>query len=88
MRCWSVVGLFLWEHVQIIGLKYLGNSLNQCGSNKMSVLLCEGPKPNISMISGFVSPGEPLFMSYGLKYTKILQKYKESLEKFPNICFL
>ena len=34
----------------------------------MSVLLCEGPKPNISMISGFFTPGGPLCMhlnSYG-----------------------
>ena len=37
--------------------------------NTISILLCEGPKPNISMISGFLRPGEPLFMDLNiLKY--------------------
>ena len=36
---------------------------------KIPILLCDGPKPNISMISGFLTPGEPLFMDL-IKYTK------------------
>ena len=34
-----------------IGLKALGNDLDQFWSNKVMVFLCEGPKPAKSMIS-------------------------------------
>ena len=43
-------------------------------SNKILVLLCEGPKLNIFMISGFWSPGEPLFMDFNTP--EIRKKYK------------
>ena len=35
-----VYGKYVW----IIGLKAPGNDLDQCWFNKISVLLCEGPK--------------------------------------------
>ena len=41
-----------------------GNSSDQFCSNKISVLLCEGPTPRNSMISGFLSPGKLLFMDF------------------------
>ena len=48
--------------------------------DKISILLCEGPKLNISMIFGFLSPGEPLFIDLNIpKYWK----YK----KTPGIIF-
>ena len=66
--------------VQTIGLKVLGDYLDQFWYNKMSVLLCEGPKPPNSMISGFVSPGEPLFMD--LNISKYFKQYKKDMEVF------
>ena len=44
----------------------------------MPVLLCEGPKPNISMISVFLTPGEPVFMDFNIlnsfkKYQKLME---------------
>ena len=36
--------------------------MDQFWSNKIWVLLCEGPKPPNSMTSGFLNPGEPLLM--------------------------
>ena len=48
--------------------------------NKILVLLCEGPKHQKSMISGFLSPGEPLFMD--LNIPKYFKEYKTNLETF------
>ena len=56
--CWHVYG----KYVSIIGLKVLGDYLNQFWSNKILVLLCEGPKLNASRISGVLNPWDPLFM--------------------------
>ena len=42
-----------------MGLKALGNYYASSWSNKISILLLEGPKPTNSMISGFVSPVDP-----------------------------
>ena len=56
-----VFGCFYETYVEIIGLKAPGNYLDQFWPNKVLALLCEETKPNISMISGFLSPGEPLF---------------------------
>ena len=36
--------------------------------NKILVFLCEGPKPNSSMISGLLTPGEPLFMHLNIPH--------------------
>ena len=52
----NLLGHFYGKYVEIIGLKAAGNDSDQFGSNKISVLLCEGPKPPNSMISGFVNP--------------------------------
>ena len=56
-------------------MKAPGNYSDQFWSNKISVLLWEGPKPNMSMIYGFVSPGETLFMDLDIpKYLKNIRK--------------
>ena len=55
--------------------------MEQFWSNNILVLLCDGPKPNISMISGFLSPGEPLFMD--LNIPKILQKIWSHAARLP-----
>ena len=71
----------------MISLKTPGVYLDQFWSDKISVLLCEGPKPNISMISGFLSPGEPL--STDLNIPKYFKKYKNNMETFSeNIIFI
>ena len=44
------------------------NISGQFGCNKMSALLCEGPKPNMSMISGILSPRGTLM--YGFEDAK------------------
>ena len=60
----------------MIGLKALGDYLDQFWSNKISALLCEGQKPQNSMISGLLSPGEPLFMDSNIpKYLKDIRTY-------------
>ena len=41
-------------------------------SNEILVLLGEGPKPNMSMVSGFVNPQKPLFMDLNIQ--KILHE--------------
>ena len=56
MRFLSFVMLSLRKYVEIISLKAPGNYSASFRSNKTLVLLCEGPKPNISMISGFLDP--------------------------------
>ena len=62
------------KYVRIVGLKASGNYSDQFRSNKMSVSFCEGPKLPNSMISGFVSPWEPLFID--LNIPKYFAKYK------------
>ena len=61
---WIFSKLFLWKYVWIISLKAPGSYLDQFGSNRIFVLLCEGPKPNISLISGCLNPRGTLI--YGL----------------------
>ena len=51
----------------MIGLKAPGDNSDQFWFNKTSVLFCEGPKPNIFMISGFVRPGGPVFMDLSIQ---------------------
>ena len=55
-------GLFSWKMCLNNRFKSTRNYSDQFGSNKISVLFCEGPKPNMSMIYVLLSPGEPLFM--------------------------
>ena len=67
--CLTCVGSFYGKYVKIIGLKATGNYLDQFWANKFSVLFCEGPKYNISMISGFFTLGEPLYMDLNIQKT-------------------
>ena len=77
---WGKIMYAMFEHllaiygkdVEIIGLKARGNYSHQFWPNRILVLLCEGPEPNISMISGFLGPGESLFINFNIP--KILQK--------------
>ena len=70
------VGPILWKICKKLGLKTSGNHSSQCWSNKILVLLCEGPQPPNAMIYGFVSPWEPLFMDLGIpKYFLKSEKY-------------
>ena len=58
-----------------MGLKAPGKYLDQFWSNKLLVLLLEKLKPNISMISGFLEPWEPLFVDLDiLKYHNNISK--------------
>ena len=70
-----MLGHVYGKYDSIISLKALGNYSYQFWSNEMLVLLLERPKPNISMISGFLSPGGPLFMD--LNVPKYSEKYKK-----------
>ena len=84
MRLFVICELFLWRYVEIIGLKVPGNYCDQFWFNKILVLLCEGPKPLISVISVFLTPGGPLFMELNiLKYFHKYEKHMETL--FKNI---
>ena len=50
----------------IIGSKAPGNYFASFWSDNFPILLCERPKPNISMISGFLDPQDPLFMDLNI----------------------
>ena len=66
----------------MIGLKAPGNYFDQFWSNKTSVLLCEGPKPYNSMISGFLTPREPLSIDLNIQdYFNIYKKNHGNLFK-------
>ena len=75
---------FYRKDVQIIGSKAPGNYLDQFWSNKVLVLLCEGPESPNSMISGFLNPGEPLFMDLHRENTSKI--YKLIMETFKKTC--
>ena len=56
---------------QIRDSKAPWNYSHQFWSNMFNVLLLERPRPHSSMISGFLSPGEPLFIDLNIpKYFK------------------
>ena len=58
----AFVGSFLWKIcLTNIGSKAPGNYLDHFWSNRISVVLWEGPKSQNAMIPGFVSPGNPYF---------------------------
>ena len=63
----------------MITLKAPRNYSDQFWSNQISVLLLEGPKSPNSMISGFLSPWEPLFID--LDIPKYWKRLKEQLCK-------
>ena len=66
----------------MIGLKAPGNYSDQFWSNKILVLLCEGLKPNISTIPGFLSPWELLFMHFNPKKGHVQQSRNHINEGF------
>ena len=51
---WSLLGHFHGKLMEIIGLKSPGNYSASVRTYNFSILSCERPKPNMSMISGFV----------------------------------
>ena len=61
-----LLGCLYGKAVEIIGLQALGIYSASFWSNKISALLCAGPKPNISIISGFLTPRGPLFMDFNI----------------------
>ena len=63
------------ENMEVIGLNVAGNYSDQFGSNKILVLFCEGPKPNISTNSGFLDPLDPFICLFILIY-KIISNRK------------
>ena len=72
-------GIFYGKYVPIIGLKAPGNYFASFGFNRNPILSCEGPKSNISMISGFSSPVEPLVMDLSIPedFTNIRQIWND-----------
>ena len=66
----------------MFNLKAPGNYSDHYWSNKSSVLLCEGAQHNISMISGFLSPGNPYLwiLVYQITSTN-LRKYMGPFSK-------
>ena len=87
MRFLSFVDYFHGKYVYIMGLKALGKYSDQFWSNEISVLLCEGPKLNIFMISGFLTPGgRPLFID--LKIPNYFKQYKKNAGILENIIIL
>ena len=65
-----------------MGLKALGNYLDQFWSHTILVLLCEGPEPPNSMISVFWSPGDSVFMDSNIP--NYFNNYKENMDTFQN----
>ena len=62
--CWHCVGHCYGKSYRIRGLKAPGNYSGPFWSNRLPILLLERPKPNISMISGFLDPVGPLFYGF------------------------
>ncbi len=67
------------------GLKVPVDYSNQFWSDKILVLFCEGSKPNISMISGFLPPG---MLINGLDIPTYFKKYKKIMETCSKKCVL
>ena len=57
--CLRLLGHLYGKFIEIIGLKAPGNYSASSWSYNLSILFCEGPKPNISMNFGFLDPGNP-----------------------------
>ena len=57
---------FYSKFIEIISLKAPQNYPASFWSNTISVLFCEGPKSQNSMISRFVDPWEPLFIDLNI----------------------
>ena len=52
----NLLGYLYGKYVYMIGLKAPWNYSDQFWFNKISILLCEGPKPPTPMISSFMDP--------------------------------
>ena len=61
--CWVILREICWNN-GFKSLKAPGNYLDRFWSYKISVLLLQRTKPNISMISGFVNPWSPIFIHF------------------------
>ena len=73
--------------------KYLESSVElfySIWTCNFSICLCERPKPNIFMISGFLRPVGTLIYGfvYGFEYTKSFQKNLRHMEHLFEILFL
>ena len=73
------------ENVLIISLKAPGNYSASFWCNKISVLSCEGPRAQNSMISGFLDPWEPVFMDVNIP--KYFKRYKKSYGRIFEKCY-
>ena len=67
-------------------MKAPGNYFDQFRSNKISALLCEGPKPNISMISEFSGPVGPLTVFIDLNVPNYFKTYEKIWKHFRKYC--
>ena len=85
MLC-HLFGYFAGKYVQITGLKAPGDYSNQFWSDKILVLLCEGPKPPNSMVSGFLDPSDPLFLD--LNRPEYFKHIRKVWKHFRKILFL
>ena len=63
------------KYYEINSLKAPWNYSASISTYNFSLCLCERSKPNISMISAFLDPWEPLLMN--LNIPKLLSKYKK-----------
>ena len=76
---WKRLGNLYGNFIKNIGSKAPGNYSASFWSNKFSVLLCDGPKLQNSMISGFSNPKGRLFLDFNIP--KNFKEYK----KYGNI---
>ena len=76
---WPFCVLFLWKTCLNNRFKSPGNQSDQFWSNQISVSLCEEPKPNMSMIPGFLDLWDPLFIDLNIR--KILHDIWENIGK-------
>ena len=53
---WDLLGHFYGNFMEIIGLKATGTSSASIWTCIFSICLCEGQKPIMSMVSGFLNP--------------------------------
>ena len=60
------MGRFYGNFMEIIGLKAPGNYSASFRSNNFRFAYVRDQKTNIVMISGFVDPGQPLFMDLNI----------------------
>ena len=85
-RCGKCLRHFYCNCMEIIIGKAPGNYSASFWAYKFSICLCERPKPNISMISGFLDPWEPLFMD--LNILIYFRNIGQSWKCFRKIFFL